>query len=225
MTQELKRSGERVSEKTIAQIMRENELVARKKRRFKTTTHSKHTQRIADNLLQRNFSACAPNKVWVTDVTAVWTLAGWAYLAAIVDLFSRRVVGWAMSESNDTTLALAALDRALRQRKPPPGLVHHSDRGSPYGSEEYVGRLDQAGIVRSMSRKGDCWDNAPSESWFSTVEFECRAVHEFCCLEHAEQIIGEYIEGFYNPRRLHSALGFSSPVEFEISFNLSNSAA
>ena len=133
--------------------------MARPKRRFKATTDSKHTQRIADNLLQRDFSADAPNKVWVTDVTAVWTLVGWVYLAAIVDLFSRRVVGWAMSDSNDTALALAALDRALRLRKPPPGLIHHSDRGSPYGSDEYIARLDAADILRSMSRKGDCWDS------------------------------------------------------------------
>ena len=225
VTEKLKKSGEQVSEKTVAKIMQENDLAARKKRRFKATTDSKHTKRIADNLLERDFAADAPNKAWVTDVTAVWTLMGWVYLAAIVDLYSRRVIGWAMSDSNDTTLALAALDRALRLRKPAPGLIHHSDRGSPYGSDDYIARLDQFGITRSMSRKGDCWDNAVAESLFSTLEFECRGVHDFADLDHAQQVIGEYIDGFYNIQRLHSTIGYCCPVEFELTSNLRDSAA
>lgn len=225
VTKKLKKAGEKVSEKTVAKIMQANELVARRKRRFKATTDSKHTQRIADNLLQRDFSTDAPNKVWVTDVTAVWTLVGWVYLAAIVDLFSRRVVGWAMSDRNDTTLALAALDRALLLRKPLPGLIHHSDRGSPYGSDDYIARLDAAGIIRSMSRKGDCWDNAVAESLFSTLEFECRGLHVFANLADAQRVIGEYFDGFYNTDRLHSTIDYSSPIEYELTSALSDRAA
>jgi len=225
VTRKMRKAGERVSEKTVAKIMQENDLVGRRKRRFKTTTDSRHTERIADNLLQRDFTADAPNRVWVTDVTAVWTLVGWVYLAAILDLYSRRVVGWAMSESNDTALALSAFDRALELRKPPPGLIHHSDRGSPYGSDDYIARLDAAGIIRSMSRKGDCWDNAVAESFFSTLEHECRGLHDFAGLSDAHYIMGDYIDGFYNLERLHSTIGYCSPIEFEIASALQLQAA
>ncbi len=225
VTRKLRKAGEQVTVKTVAKIMHENDIAARKKRRFKATTDSKHTKRIADNLLQRDFTAEAPNQVWVTDVTAVWTLVGWVYLAAIIDLFSRRVVGWAMSESNDTALALSALDRALALRKPPAGLIHHSDRGSPYGSDEYIKRLDAVGIVRSMSRKGDCWDNAVAESFFSTLEHECRGLHDFAGLNDAHHVIGDYIDGFYNLERLHSTIDYCSPIEFEIASSLRGRAA
>lgn len=225
VAEKLRQDGECLSDNTVAKIMRENDLAARKKRRFKATTDSKHTKRIADNLLQRDFTADAPNQVWVTDVTAVWTLIGWVYLAAITDLFSRRVVGWAMSESNDTVLALSALDRALALRKPPPGLIHHSDRGSPYGSDDYIARLDGAGIVRSMSRKGDCYDNAVAESFFSTLEHECRGLNDFADLGDAQVVIGEYIDGFFNITRLHSTIGYISPTEFEIASAVRRQAA
>ena len=225
VTRKLRKAGEQVTVKTVAKIMHENDIAARKKRRFKATTDSKHTKRIADNLLQRDFTAEAPNQVWVTDVTAVWTLVGWVYLAAIIDLFSRRVVGWAMSESNDTALALSALDRALALRKPPAGLIHHSDRGSPYGSDDYIERLDAVGIVRSMSRKGDCWDNAVAESFFSTLEHECRGLHDFAGLNDAHYVIGDYIDNFYNLERLHSTIDYCSPIEFEIASSLRGRAA
>lgn len=225
VTKKLRKAGEQVSEKTVAKIMRNNGQKARAKRRFKATTDSKNTTRIAPNLLERDFAVDAPNKVWVTDVTAVWTLLGWVYLAAIVDLFSRRVVGWAMSDSNDTALALAALDRALWRRKPPRGLIHHSDRGSPYGSDDYINRLDTFGMLRSMSRKGDCWDNAVAESFFSSLEFECRGLHDFANLDDAQYVIGDYIDGFYNTERLHSTIGYCSPIEFEITSSLSKKAA
>jgi len=214
-----------VSEKTVAKIMRNNGQKARTKRRFKVTTNSKDTKRIAPNLLEREFTVDAPDKVWVTDVTAVWTLVGWVYLAAILDLFSRRVVGWAMSDSNDAALAVAALDRAILNRKPPRGLIHHSDRGSPYGSDEYMKALEPIGAIRSMSRKGDCWDNAVPESFFSTLEFECRGEYVFSNLDDAQCILGDYIEDFYNLERLHSTLGYRSPIEFEISSSLSRKAA
>ena len=225
VTEKLRKSGEKVSEKTVARIMQENELAARSKRRFKATTDSRHTKRIADNLLQRDFVADRPNKVWVTDVTAVWTLVGWVYLAAIIDLFSRRVVGWAMSDTNDTALALAALDGALRLRKPARGLIHHSDRGSPYGSDLYIARLDACGIVRSMSRQGDCYDNAVAESLFSTLEFECRRLHAFANLDDAQRVIGEYIDRFYNTERLHSTIDYCSPIEYEVISALGGRAA
>lgn len=225
VTAKLKQSGEEVSEKTVAKMMQENELVARHKRRFKATTDSRHTKRIADNLLQRDFTTRAPNRAWVTDVTAVWTTRGWGFLAVIADLFSRRVIGWAMSENNDTTIALAALEKAIALRRPNPGLIHHSDRGSPYGSDDYIARLDALGIVRSMSRKGDCWDNAVAESLFSTLEFECRSLHAFVDVDDARSAVGQYIDGFYNPQRLHSANGYSSPIEFEIASALDVKAA
>jgi transposase InsO family protein len=216
VTRELRTNGEAVSRKTVAKIMRQEGIVARKKRRFKATTDSRHTKQIADNLLERSFTADAPDRIWVTDVTAIWTLVGWVFLAAIIDLYSRRVVGFALSANNDTKLALSALDRAVELRNPAPGLIHHSDRGSPYGSDDYVKRTAGLGMRRSMSRKGDCWDNAVAESFFSTFEFECRSLHNFCGLDHAQEVVATYIDGFYNPKRLHSTNEYISPIEFEI---------
>lgn len=225
VTQKLRRAGERVSQKTVAKIMRKNGHKARVKRRFKVTTNSKHTKRIAPNLLARNFTTDAPNKAWVTDVTAIWTIPGWVYLAVIIDLFSRRVVGWSMSENNDTALALSALDRAVTARKPSPELIHHSDRGSTYGSDDYIKRLDELSMLRSMSRKGDCWDNAVPESFFSSLEFECRGLQTLAGFDDALTVVGSYIDDFYNPMRLHSTIGYCSPVEFEISSSLSKKTA
>ena len=222
---QLRKAGEVVSEKTVASIMQENGLVARHKRKYKVTTDSRHTERIAPNVLARNFVAERPNQVWVTDVKAIWTLAGWCYLAAIADLFSRRVVGWAMSKSNDTALALSALEQAIERRRPPPGLLHHSDRGSPYGSDDYIAVLDAHGITRSMSRTGDCWDNAVAESLNATFEHECLRDRTFVNLEDARAAVGDYIENFYNPERLHSTLAFMSPIEFEIRSALLQEAA
>ena len=222
---QLRKAGEVVSEKTVANIMRQNGIVARHKRRYKATTDSRGTERIAPNLLNRNFVAEHPNQVWVTDVKGIWTLGGWCYLAAILDLFSRRIVGWAMSRSNDTQLALEALQQALEQRRPPAGLLHHSDRGSPYGSDDYIAVLDAHGIVRSMSRTGDCWDNAVAESLNATFEFECLRGRTFVDFEDARAIVGDYIENFYNAERLHSVLGFYSPIEFEVRSALLQEAA
>ncbi len=222
---QLRKMGEVISFKTVAKLMRENDLAARPKRKFKATTDSRHTKRIAPNLLARDFTAARKNQVWVTDVTAVWTVLGWCYLAAIIDLFSRRVVGWSVSESNDTKLALAALDHAIDQRRPPPGLIHHSDRGSPYGSDDYIASLDANGIIRSMSRKGDCWDNAVAESFFASFEHECRRLHKFRDSAHAWRGIASYIDGFYNPERLHSTIDYVSPIEFELQSGLELRAA
>ena len=222
---QLVRMGETVSEKTVAGIMQQEGLRARRRKRYKATTDSRATRRIAPNLLERNFVANAPNQVWVTDVTAIWTLTGWVYLAAILDLFARRVVGWAMSENNDTVLALAAIERAVESRQPPPGIMHHSDRGSPYGSDDYINALDAIGAVRSMSRKGDCWDNAVAESFFATLEHECIQGRTPATFLDAHHLVGGYIDEFYNPERLHSTIGLVSPVEFELRSALLQEAA
>ena len=222
---ELRKMGEVISPKTVAKVMKNEGIRVRPKRRFKVTTDSRHTKRIAPNLLERDFTAERPNQVWVTDVTAFWTVAGWCYLAAIVDLFSRRVVGWAMSESNDTQLALTALHGATRSRRPPPGVVHHSDRGSPYGSDDYIAALDEHGMVRSMSRKGDCWDNAVAESFFASVEHELRRRYTFSTPAEARAAVQSYIDDFYNPERIHSTLGYLCPIEFELGFTIHQQAA
>lgn len=222
---QLARMGESVSKNTVADIMQEEGLQARRKKRFKVTTDSRNTKRLAPNLLARNFVADRPDQVWVTDVTAIWTLTGWLYFAAIIDLYARRVVGWALSHSNDTTLARDALEPALRNRKPLLGLIHHSDRGSPYGADAYIKVLDQAGAVRSMSRKGDCWDNAVAESFFATLEHECLRAHVFAGFSDTNSTLADYIDSFYNTERLHSTNGYLSPVELELRSALLQEAA
>jgi putative transposase len=213
---ELRNQGEVVSEKTVAKAMRTERIAGKRRRKFKVTTDSRKTKRIAPNLLARDFSAGAPNEVWVTDVTVVAPRHGWAFLAAILDLFSRRVVGWAVSESNDTDLALAALTMALDARDPPPGLLHHSDRGSPYGSDAYLAILDARGLVPSMSRKGDCWDNAVAESFFATLRTEQLDGMSFDDSAAVIRAVADYIDRFYNPVRLHSTLGYVSPINHEL---------
>ena len=222
---ELLARGDVVSERKVAQLMRDDGLVARPKRRFRATTDSKHDDPIAPNLLARDFTASGPNEVWVTDVTAVWTLAGWLFLAAILDLYSRRVVGWATSANNDRDLALDALRGALLARRPPPGIVHHSDRGSPYASADYRRALERAGALPSMSRKGDCWDNAVAESFFAT--FKTEALGDDVPVDHdaATRAFGAYIDGYYNTKRRHSFIDYESPIEFELKSQLAAMAA
>jgi putative transposase len=213
---ELKAAGQRVGRKRVARLMREKALVARQRRRFRTTTDSKHGFPIAPNVLARDFSASAPNQVWVTDITFLWTKQGWLYLAAILDLFSRRVVGWATSEHVDRHLALEALEAALGQRSPARDLVHHSDRGSTYASDDYRKALETRGIECSMSRKGDCWDNSVAESFFATLKREMDNADDLESRASATMSISEYIDGFYNPTRRHSTLNYVSPIEFEL---------
>jgi putative transposase len=213
---DLRARGVRVGKKRVERLMREQGLAARQRRRFKKTTDSTHAQPIAPNVLERDFETSAPNEAWVTDVTYVWTHEGWVYVAAILDLYARRVVGWATSDSNDTKLVLAALAMASSRRKPPRGLVHHSDRGSPYASDEYRRALTQLGAVASMSRKGDCWDNAVAESFFATLKAELVHDSDYATRAAAVSSIGDYIESFYNRERRHSHLGYLSPVEYEL---------
>jgi putative transposase len=222
---DLKADGERVSPKRVARLMRERRLVARMRRRFRATTDSKHAFPVAPNLLGREFAASTkPNQTWVTDITFLWTAQGWLYLAVILDLFSRRVVGWATSVNVDRHLALAALDAAVAGRRPRRGLVHHSDRGSTYASGDYRQALKSRGIQCSMSRSGNCWDNAVAESFFASLKREVEGIDDLHSREHARALIAEYID-FYNVRRRHSALDYKSPIEFELKQSVQHAAA
>lgn len=208
--------GLRVGRKRVERLMRENGIEARRKRRFRATTDSNHDDAIAPNVLDREFDLSVLNKAWVTDATYIWTLEGWLYLCAILDLCSRRVVGWAMGETNDRHLAIEALRRALCSRPVEPGLVHHSDRGSTYASGDYRGALEAGGMVASMSRKGDCWDNAVAESFFASLKGELVDHERYATRAAATASIADYIDNFYNPVRRHSTIGYVSPIEYEL---------
>jgi len=222
---ELRAKGISVSKKRVERLMRERGVEARRKRRFRRTTDSNHALPIAPNRLNRNFLTNRPNQAWVTDVTYIPTGEGWLYLAAMVDLFSRRIVGYAMSAQNDRLLALEALQRALQARRPRRGLLHHSDRGSPYASNDYRELLRKRGIVASMSRKGDCWDNAVAESFFATLKAELTDAMNYPTREAAIASITDYLETFYNVARRHSHLDYTSPVEFELKTQVAAFAA
>lgn len=215
---ELRAQGFFVGLNQVARLMRAMNLVAKRRRRFKATTDSKHTLPTSPNKLARAFDQAGPNAAWVTDITYVATREGWLYLAVILDLFSRRVVGWAMSDRINRQLALDALDMALKHRSPPRGLLHHSDRGSQYASADYQRALEQRGIECSMSRKGNCWDNAVAESFFATLKTELVHGEDFVSRARARSAIFEYLECFYNRERRHSHLGYVSPIEFELRF-------
>ena len=215
---ELRAQGEAVGRKRVARLMREDGLVGRRPRRFVRTTDSRHADPIAPNVLERRFgitTVAAPNRVWVSDITYVPTRAGWLFLAIVVDLAARRVVGWAMRETLEAELALAALAMALADRQPGPGLLHHSDRGSQYTCAAYQRLLTAHGAQASMSRKGDCWDNAVAESFFATLESELILDADWASRDEARQAIFEFIEVWYNRERRHSTLGYRSPVQYE----------
>jgi putative transposase len=212
---ELRERGRRIGRKRVARLMRTAGLRARMPRRFRRTTDSEHALAIRDNLLARRFAVARPNFGWVADITYLWTLEGWLYLAVILDLFSRRVVGWSMSERLEKKLALDALSMALAERQPQGGLLHHSDRGSQYASHEYQQLLASHGLLSSMSRTGNCWDNAVAESFFATLKTELAYQTRWSTRGQARNEVFEYIEVFYNRRRRHSALGYRCPDEFE----------
>jgi putative transposase len=188
-------------------------LSARRRRRYRRTTDSTHAFPVAPNLLERNFTADAPDCVWLADITYIWTREGGLYLAVILDLFSRRVVGWAMADHLGHELALAALDMAIVRCRPAPGLIHHSDRGVQYAAHGYRRRLQAHGIRCSMSRKGDCWDSAPVESLFATRKGELVDDADYLTRKMARADLFQYLEGFYNPRRLHSRIGYLTPEQ------------
>jgi len=215
---ELQAQGEPVAKKRIARLMREDGLVGRRPRRFIRTTDSRHTDPLAPNVLDRQFAVDAvpgPNRVWVSDITYVPTHEGWLFLAIVLELASRRVVGWAMRDTLEADLALAALRMALADRRPPSGLLHHSDRGGQYTGGAYRALLAAHGLVASMSKKGDCWDNAVAESFFATLEVELILEADWLTRDDARQAIFEYIETWYNRERRHSSLGYRSPVAYE----------
>lgn len=214
ITAELRAAGEGCNHKRVERLMRLHGLQATSPRRFVRTTDSQHEQPVADNVLNQQFEAEAPNRVWTADITYIATAEGWLYLAVVMDLFSRRIVGWAMAEHMLTSLVEDALTMALACRQPTDGLLHHSDRGSQYASQAYRDRLKAAGIQASMSRKGNCYDNAVHESFFGTLKGEC-ASERYPSRAAARTSLFEYIEAWYNRRRRHSALGYLSPEQFE----------
>ena len=212
---ELVDRGHQTSRKRVARLMRHRGLAGRRRRRFRTTTDSRHALPVAPNVLARQFAQEAPDVAWVTDITYIPTGEGWLYLAVILDLYSRFVVGWAMSERITRDLTLNALDMALVRRCPPPGLLHHSDRGSQYASGDYQQVLTAAGLVGSMSRRGNCWDNAVAESFFASIKVELVHDATWATRAAARAELFEYIEVFYNGQRRHSSLGYLSPRAFE----------
>ena len=200
---------------TVRRIMRQIGLFSRVKRKFVVTTDSNHNMAVADNLLARDFRADAANQKWAADITYVPTGQGWLYFAAVMDLFSRRVVGWSLSEQIDSKLAADALRMAISQRKPQAGLLHHSDRGVQYACDNFQDLLNDNGIICSMSRKGNCWDNACIESFFGSFKTEWMAGKKYVSFEEAKKDVFKYVEMFYNHKRRHASLGYVSPAEYE----------
>jgi len=212
---ELKEQGVHCGRKRVARLMRERGISAKTKRRKVKTTDSQHTNPVAPNLLKREFTADAPNTKWVADITGIGSAEGWLYVAAIVDIYSRLVVGWAMSKERDEQLVTKAAEMAITQRRPGASLIHHSDRGSQYTSQGYLTLLKETGIQVSMSGKGDCYDNALMESFFGTLKEECVERQSYQTRAEARNAVFEYIEVFYNRQRKHSSLGYVSPVTYE----------
>ena len=215
ISEELESQGESCRRTKAGTLMKLAGVVAKQKRKFKATTDSKHNLPVAPNLLERNFDVSEPDRVYCSDITYVWTSKGWLYLAVILDLFSRQVVGWSMSNRIKTKLVIDALRMAIWRRRPRAGLIFHSDRGSQYCSKDFQKMLKEHGMISSMSRKGDCWDNSVAESFFGSLKTERVFDTRYTTREEARRDIVDYIEMFYNSRRRHSYLGYLSPKEFE----------
>ena len=211
----LRQTGETCSRGRVARLMTANGIRARQKRKFRVTTNSRHNQPVAANLLKRNFEVARPNSVWVSDITYVHTREGWLYLSAVMDLYSRQIVGWSMKETLGSALASEALRMAYKNRRPVGEIIHHSDRGCQYASAEFRRLLEAYEIRASMSGAGNCYDNAPMESFFATLKAELIHHRTYSSREEARSDIFEYIEVFYNRQRLHSSLGYRSPSDFE----------
>jgi putative transposase len=224
MQQALRVEGVHVGKRRVEQTMRSLGLFARMRRRFRVTTKANPAHAPASNVLDRRFEASKPNERWVTDITYVWTDEGWCYLAAIIDLFSRAVVGWSVDATLSTTLPLAALEMANKRRRPAPGLLHHSDRGCQYTSADYRRTLGELGIEVSMSRKGNCWDNAVAESFFATLKAELVHGRTWSSRLELRAALFDYIEIFYNRRRLHSTLNYKTPAQVEANYALACAA-
>jgi putative transposase len=213
----LQAQGRRVSAKRVARLMRQAGLTAKGRRRFRVTTDSQHTWPVAANALARQFAVPAPHRIWAADITALWTRAGWCYLAVVLDLGSRRIVGWALRDSLAVELVTTALHVALATRPRPQ--LHHSDRGSQYASHDYRALLESHGITVSMSRVGNCWDNAPVESFFSSLKAELVSSARWSSMREAHAAVADYLR-FYNHTRLHSSLGYQSPAQYEASLEV-----
>lgn len=212
---DLQATGHTCGKHRVAQLMRTHGIVSRHKRKYKVTTNSRHTHSVAENLLGRQFTVAAPNRWWVSDITYIPTREGWLYLAITLDLYHRKVVGWSMDRRMTQQLVIDALTMALKNGKPGPGLSHHSDQGVQYASQAFQALLTAAGIQGSMSRKGNCWDNAVAESFFHTLKVELVHPRHYHTRQEARAEIFEYIEVFYNRQRRHSALGYRTPAECE----------
>ena len=214
VTKQLKDEGHQIGRYKVRRLMRDLGLKAKASKRYKVTTDSRHSFPVAANLLDRKFDVDKPNKCWTADITYVWTFEGWLYLAVILDLHSRQIIGWAMNKRMKKQLTLDALAMAYWRRKSPSGLLHHSDRGSQYACHDYRARLNQYGMVASMSRKGNCWDNAPTERFFRSLKSERLSDYRFVTRQSAEIQVIDYIS-YYNSIRLHSTLGYKTPFEYE----------
>ena len=215
MVKQLCKEGYQIGRYRVRGLMKELNLVVKQKRKFKVTTNSRHSLPVADNILNRRFNPEQPNQVWATDITYIWTREGWLYLAVVIDLFSRRVVGWCIDKQQSQSLVIRALMMAVNLRKPPAGLIHHSDRGSQYASNGYQRLLKQHGMIASMSRKGNCWDNAVVERFFSSLKREWIRDHLYRSRVEAVRDVRAYISMYYNSKRLHSTLGYKTPMEYE----------
>lgn len=219
---ELQKKWHLCGENRVARLMRKNKIRAKTKKRFNITTHSKHNYPISVNLLRGEFSASGPNRVWVTDITYIWTQEGWLYLTVYLDLYSRKVVGWSLRENMKASLVIEGLESAVTSRRPAEGLIIHSDRGSQYAGNDFRQVLRYYKFESSMSGSGNCYDNAVAETFFHTLKTEWIYFKRYETREEAKRDIFEYIEVFYNRQRLHSTLGYRSPVEFESAGSFSN---
>lgn len=215
MTQALRSAGHGVGRHRVARLMRTHGLRACYRHRYRVTTHSSHRYPVAANLVARAFRPTRPNQIWAGDITYLWTAEGWLYLAVLLDLYSRRVIGWSLAPQLGTTLPQAALTMALQQRRVAGLLIHHSDQGVQYAATAYQAALAQHRITCSMSRKGNCWDNAVAESFFKTLKVECADRHRWSSRQQAQHQLFEYMEVFYNRQRLHSTLDYRTPVAYE----------
>jgi transposase InsO family protein len=216
ITDDLRENGTICGENRVARLMKANAIVGKAKKKFKATTNSKHNLPVAENLLEQNFVAAKPNTKWVGDITYIWTMEGWLYLAVILDLFSRQVVGWAMSDRLKSGFVIEALRQAIGRRNPDSGCIFHSDRGIQYACDDFRAELKANGFIQSMSRKDNCYDNAVAESFFHTLKTEHVYDYRYETRAAARQSIFVWIEMIYNRRRKHSALGNRSPVSFEL---------
>ena len=219
MVKALRAEGYEIGRYRVRKLMKIMKLKVKQKRKFKITTNSKHNFPVAENILDRKFNPEKKNQVWASDVTYVWTCEGWLYLAIVIDLCSRRVVGWCVDKRQTKSLVIRAMNMAIGLRRPPEGLIHHSDRGSQYASKKYQRLLKAHKMICSMSRKGNCWDNAPVERFFSSLKREWIGDVLYRTRQHAIQDIREYVAVYYNAKRLHSTLGYETPVNFEKTLN------